>query len=117
MDVRLSSLGEIPLLELDGEIDHSTCGVVETALNDILDGGCTVVLLDLRQVAYLDSGGICVLLSAARRLRGNGWLGLISPNENVSRLLEIVGLLADPAVRAFSSRAEAETALRQETQA
>jgi len=50
-----------------------------------------VVLLDLRDVTYIDSGGLSVLLSGVRRLRDRGWLGVIGPNPNVRRLLEISG--------------------------
>jgi anti-sigma B factor antagonist len=111
MNVTVTSLRGAPLLEMQGEIDHGTCGAVETALDEVLDQGNTIVFLDLSQVAYIDSGGICVLLSEARRLRGNGWLGVINPNANVRRLLEIVGLFADSGFRAFDDRLAAEAAL------
>jgi anti-sigma B factor antagonist len=111
MNVTVTSLKGAPLLEMQGDIDHGTCVAVETALDKVLDQGSTIVLLDLSQVAYIDSGGICVLLSEARRLRGNGWLGVINPNANVRRLLEIVGLFVDPSFRAFDDRLAAEAAL------
>jgi anti-anti-sigma factor len=107
MEVRLSSLGETPLLEMRGDIDHSTCGAVESVLSDALRDGKAVVLLDLTDVSYIDSGG----LSGAHKLRETGWLGIIGPNPNVRRLLEIVGLLADPGFRVFADRRAAETAL------
>jgi anti-sigma B factor antagonist len=113
MDVRMTNLGEAPLLETRGDIDHSNCSLLDEALSVALDAGSTVVFIDLEHVSYIDSGGLSVLLSAVRRLRGTGWLGVIAPNANVSRLLEIVGLLVDPAVRVFTARADAETALAQ----
>ena len=72
----------------------------------ILQGG-DIILVDLSQVSYIDSGGLSVLFSAARRLRDKGWLGLIAPNTSVRRLLEIVGVLADPGFRVFPDRAAA----------
>jgi anti-sigma B factor antagonist len=111
MNVKVTSLRGTPLLEMQGDIDHGTCAAVETALDAVLDQGNTIVLLDLSEIAYIDSGGICVLLSEARRLRANGWLGVINPNANVRRLLEIVGLFADPSFRAFDDRLAAEAAL------
>jgi anti-anti-sigma factor len=111
MEVRLSSLGETPLLEMRGDIDHSTCGAVESVLSDALRDGKAVVLLDLTDVSYIDSGGLSVLFSGAHKLRETGWLGIIGPNPNVRRLLEIVGLLADPGFRVFADRRAAETAL------
>jgi anti-sigma B factor antagonist len=111
MDVRVSKLGDAPLVEAHGEIDHNNCGSVEAAIGAALDEGNLVVLLDLRDVTYIDSGGLSVLLSGVRRLRDRGWLGVLGPNANVRRLLEIVGLLVDPNFRVFSDTAEAEQAL------
>ena len=114
MDLRVTTLGETPLLEIEGDIDHSTCEGVGAALSRILGRGCRVVLIDLTRVAYLDSGGISVLLAGARRLREDGWLGVIGPNEDVRRLLELVGLLVDPSFRVFDDRQTAEAAIAQE---
>jgi anti-anti-sigma factor len=108
MDVRVSQLGNTPLVEAHGDIDHNNCGSVDAALTNSLDGGHMVVLLDLRHVTYIDSGGLSVLLSGVRRLRDRGWLGVVGPNPNVLRLLEIVGLLVDPNFRIFGDLAEAE---------
>jgi anti-sigma B factor antagonist len=110
MDARLSNLGELPLVLAQGDIDHSNCGTVERLLDEAIQGGNQIVFLDLQQVTYVDSGGLSVLFSAARQLREDGWLGLIAPNSSVRRLLEIVGVLADPSFRVFSDQAAAEQA-------
>ena len=111
MDITTTSLKEVPLLETQGDIDHNSCEAIEAALNKALDAGARVILLDLSRVSYIDSGGLSVLFSAARRLRPDGWLGVISPNPNIRRLLELVGLLIDPSFRVFEERQEAEAAL------
>jgi anti-sigma B factor antagonist len=114
MDVTVTKLGETPLLEPRGDIDHNTCGPVGLALDEALAHGTDTVLFDLRQVTYIDSGGLSVLLSGMRALRDRGWLGVIGPNANVRRLLEIVGLLADPGFRVFENREAAERALAEQ---
>ncbi len=113
MDVRVSQLGDTPLVEAHGDIDHNNCVSVEATVARALDEGHTVVLLDLRDVTYIDSGGLSVLLSGVRRLRDRGWLGAVGPNPNVKRLLEIVGLLVDPNFRVFADLGEAESAVTQ----
>jgi len=81
-----------------------------------LDTGAQTMLLDLSQVSYIDSGGLSVLFSAARRLRPGGWLGVIGPNPNIRRLFELVGLLVDPGFKVFDDQEAAEaTLLAQET--
>lgn len=113
MDVKVTRLGDAPLLEARGDIDHGNCASLDTALTAVLDAGHTAVLIDLEHVSYIDSAGLSILLSGVRRLRGEGWLGVVAPNANISRLLEIVGLLVDPDFRAFAERADAEAALPQ----
>lgn len=111
MDVRVSSLRDAPLVEVKGEIDHGTCEDLDEALRTVLDAGSQIVLIDLHQVGYIDSGGLSVLFSALKRLGPDGWLGLVRPNMNVRRLFELVGLCADPSVRIFEDRVAAEAAL------
>jgi anti-sigma B factor antagonist len=114
MDVRITSLGDLPLLETRGDIDHSTCGSLEVALAEAIEAGNNIVFLDLQRVTYIDSGGLSVLLAGVRQLRDRGWLGAIGPNANTRRLLEIVGLLVDPCFRVFETRDDAEAALLKE---
>ena len=104
MDIRVVSLGGTPLLEAEGDIDHATCGDLEGALHKTLDAGASVVLIDLTAVHYIDSGGLSVIFSALRRIGQGGWLGIIGPNSNIMRLLELVGLKADPRLRVFADR-------------
>jgi anti-sigma B factor antagonist len=115
MDVRTVSLRDMLLLETQGDIDHSTCAGLESALDDALGAGSKVVLLDLTQVTYIDSGGLSVLFCFLRQLREDGWMGLIGPNPNIRRLLQLVGLLADPSLRVFLDREAAEAAVANET--
>jgi anti-anti-sigma factor len=107
MDARLTNLGDKPLILAQGDIDHSNCGTIDRILDEAISAGNDVVLLDLQQVTYVDSGGLSVLFSAARRLREKGWLGLIAPNSSVRRLLEIVGVFADPGFRVFADQTAA----------
>lgn len=113
MELSTSRIGDLPVLEIRGEIDHGNASKVSAAVDRLSTPEGRIVLLDLTEVAYMDSGGISVLLSLLRRLRGQGWLGVIGPNQNVRRLFEIVGLPLDESFRVFSDRAEADRALRQ----
>jgi anti-sigma B factor antagonist len=111
MDVWQTTLEGTPLLEMRADIDHGTCQAVQDALASAIRAGNSVILLDLADVAYIDSGGLSVLFSQARLLPEGGWLGLISPNSNVHRLLEIVGLCADIRFRVFDDREAAAASL------
>jgi len=111
MTARRTDLNETPLVVAKGDIDHATCSEVDDLLDEAIAQGNDVLLLDLSEVSYIDSGGLSVLFAAGRRVRDAGWIGLIAPNTSVLRLLELVGALADPAFRVFEDQGQAATAL------
>jgi anti-sigma B factor antagonist len=111
MQVTSTQLLSVPLLEVRGEIDHGNAQFLTQAIEEPLDRGESILILDLSLVEYMDSGGVSVLLSTVRRLRNRGWLGVVDPNSNVRRLLEIVGLTVDHGFRLFDSKEEASRAI------
>ena len=99
-------LSGIHLLRVAGDIDCSTSPAFDEALREAfaLDGR---VLIDLSSCSYIDSGGLGVILTALKEVRGRGWLGVISPNSNVRRLLEICGLLGEESLLVFADEEQA----------
>jgi anti-anti-sigma factor len=55
-----------------GEVDLSTAGALRDQLADLLDVGWRDVLADLREVTFMDSSGVHVLLDADQRARSAG---------------------------------------------
>ncbi|MFF2205502.1 STAS domain-containing protein [Streptomyces sp. NPDC058145] len=82
----------IHVLTVAGEIDHHTGDVLSQAL-DLSGTPRPHVVVDLRQVTFMDSSGINVLIVAHRALtEAGGWLRLASPTGAVLRTLQLVGL-------------------------
>lgn len=106
MELLQSQVDGIPLVEVRGELDHSSgnslCEVAHQAL-----GKGRHLLLDLEHCPYMDSGGVAVLLSLLAQVRPQGWLGIISPNSDLQRIFRMVGLTGDGSFRCFQSREEA----------
>ena len=111
MDVRKTALSGLPVLKVIGDVDHSTASALEEAVEGAISADGLPLLLDLTDCPYLDSGGLSVIISAVRKVRGKSWLGVITPNANLSRLFELVGLTAEPGFRVVSSSGEATAAL------
>jgi anti-sigma B factor antagonist len=89
--------GESAVLALSGEIDLAAGPAVRESLNELIGGGARHVVVDLRQVDFLDSIGLGVLVGAYRRLRDRepaGSLRLVCTNERVIGVFAITGLLA-----------------------
>lgn len=78
-----------------GELDLATAPELERALTERIRKG-TAVVLDLRELAFMDSSGVRVLVTARRLAEGDGNadLTIIRPAESspVSRVLGISGI-------------------------
>ncbi len=107
MEVSQASLSGIPILRVVGDVDHHSAAVFDEAARDALASDCGCLLLDLSACPYLDSGGLGVILTVYKGMRERGWVGVVGPNPNVRRLLELVGLLAAKSFLIFGDEEEA----------
>lgn len=103
--VRYSFEG-VPLLSLDGDLDHGSAQAFDEAAAQALGQDGRRLLLQLTDCQYIDSGGVSSLLMLLRRVRPDGWLGVIAPSPDVKRLLDLVGLTLGPNFLVFTSLAE-----------
>ena len=77
-----------------GEIDLATAGDVETPLLELLDSGFDTVVLDLREVSFLDSSGIHVLVSTDRYAASRGArLSILVGTSRGREVLELCGAI------------------------
>ncbi|MEU3525857.1 STAS domain-containing protein [Streptomyces sp. NPDC038707] len=82
----------IRVLTLAGEIDHHTGDTLRQAL-DASGTPRPRIVADMRQVTFMDSSGINILIAAHRALgEAGGWLRLAAVGESVMRTLSIVGV-------------------------
>jgi anti-sigma B factor antagonist len=112
MDVSKSSFSNIPLLVITGEVDHLSAPYLQQQIQQALDDEGPNLLIDLSNCAYLDSGGLSVVLSTVRRQRGTGWLGVVGSNANLVRLFRIVGLNGELGFHVFAGFADVSTFLK-----
>ncbi|CQR59331.1 STAS domain-containing protein [Streptomyces leeuwenhoekii] len=82
----------VHVVALAGEIDHTTAGTFRRALT-ASDGSAPHTVIDFRDVTFMDSSGINVLVAANKTARSRGgWLRLARTPTRVLDLLRIVGL-------------------------
>jgi anti-anti-sigma factor len=85
--LRVMRPGSGRLFRLFGELDASSVGELDTVLR-LASGGGDVVL-DLADLAFIDSSGIKRFVEIARELGTRGSLTLLSPRPGVARVLEL----------------------------
>jgi anti-anti-sigma factor len=80
------------IFELRGYIDAHTVIEFEKAVNGVIDGGKSQVILDISGLSYISSAGIGAMMGLARRLSQHGGdLVLLNPTPKVFAILEGLG--------------------------
>ena len=77
---------------LDGELDLATAPALERLLREVERDRWPTVVLDLRQLSFIDSSGIRALLTANDRIgRRDGRMFVRHPSRAVRRTLAAIG--------------------------
>lgn len=69
MEILQTQKDDVVLVELLGRLDELAAGEVENAFRVLLGGHAMKVILDLSNVDYVSSGGLCVLLKLLRGVK------------------------------------------------
>lgn len=81
-----------PVIALSGEIDMSAVESVEAAIGATVPSEAGLVVFDLRDVAFLDSSGLRVILRLDREQRDAGKrFVVVRGGRRVARVLELTG--------------------------
>lgn len=93
-DVASSDGTSIAVVALDGELDLGVLEVLDEALAKRPDDA-TGVVVDLTELAFVDSAGIQALVAARDALEEAGQPNafVVVPGSNVERILQMTGLL------------------------
>ena len=79
---------------LRGEVDLANFADVEDALDGAIDGSHDDIVVDCRELLFMDSSGVAVLCRAEERMRAEGRaMHITNVNSTTLRLLELLGLL------------------------
>ena len=77
-----------------GDVDISTAPQLEALLDDVIEKGALLVVLELEHVDFLDSSGLRVILAAANELKErDGSLVIGGASTAVLSVLEITGVI------------------------
>lgn len=84
--------GSAALIAISGELDLASGPRLEEALAE-LDPEVQLVVVDLRQLEFMDSTGLSIIVRAHQRLAGEEReLSLVRGSPQVQRLLDLTGV-------------------------
>ena len=106
-------VGPVAVLELSGQLiaDEGACKCLQQ-VSLLVIAGWPNVLVDLRDVTYIDSGGVGALVASFVHVsRRGGRLKILSPSQRASHVLDISGLAGvfeifeaeEEAIRSFAA--------------
>ncbi|QNN53000.1 STAS domain-containing protein [Nocardioides mesophilus] len=101
MEIDTKPLGDRSVvLRLDGRLNMVAAPRLKTAVESAVDGGAPRVVVDLSDVAFMDSSGLGALIAALKRTRqAQGDLRIAGVNAQVATVLKLTNL--DRVLRPF----------------
>jgi anti-anti-sigma factor len=83
---------DIEILSLEGKVDFTTAGALDAKLAELVDGGAVKLLLNFKNVPFIASAGLRVLLKCAQRVQPQGGgVRVCGANEVVREVIEVAG--------------------------
>ncbi len=93
MEIDFRDVGEHKIIEVSGEVDLYNVSELKKALFSITDGKHGSVIVDMKDVNYMDSSGIGALVAGQKKMRAhNGKFALMNIHDDVLNILKLATL-------------------------
>ena len=93
MDIEFRDIGEHKIIQVSGEVDLYNVSELKKALFSITDGKYHSVIVDMKNVNYMDSSGIGAMVAGQKKMRAHaGKFALMNIHEDVLNILKLATL-------------------------
>jgi anti-anti-sigma factor len=93
MEINREARGDVLVLKAAGRLDAYSAAHLGSEISDVLRQGARQIELNLKEVPYISSAGIRVLLQSHKQLKGiEGSFAVTEPSEGVKAVLELAGV-------------------------
>jgi anti-sigma B factor antagonist len=90
MDIQVESYGDCRIVHIKGKVTYEYCPVFQSRLDSIVDEGIRRVVLDFKEVPFIDSSGVGEVLRLFKRMKdANGEVVLANPNQKLRDLFSM----------------------------
>ncbi len=90
MDINKKKDGTKLIYELDGELDLVSSPILQKDIDESIDG-ITELVFDFKNVKYISSTGIRVLLASQKIMNKQGTLKVLNVNDTIMDLFKVTG--------------------------
>jgi len=92
MEISQEKVNDIAVVSLKGRLNVTTTAELEQVFSKLLEDKQTKVLVECRELEYISSAGLRVLLTAAKQFKKiSGEIALAGLSQNVKQVFEISG--------------------------
>lgn len=94
MPIRITVNGEVVTAYLDGEIDHHTASVMRNEIDSSIEKNMpSMLILDFRDVTFMDSSGIGLVMGRYKALKPiGGELHVTNTSPQIYKVMKLAGL-------------------------
>ena len=92
MNITQNKQGSTLTVELEGRLDTTTAPQLEAELKTALDG-ITELVFDIKDLAYISSAGLRVLLSAQKVMNKQGKMVIRGASEEIMEIFDMTGFV------------------------
>ncbi|PSN15042.1 sulfate transporter [filamentous cyanobacterium CCT1] len=83
----------VQVIEPTGILDSTKAEAFRQSVEDLLQSGADVILVDLKNITFIDSSGLGTLVVLLKKIRGlNRTLCICSMNDQVKMLFELTSM-------------------------
>jgi anti-sigma B factor antagonist len=92
MEISVREVSGVNILDLSGSLDTNTSQAAEDEVNSLISAGHGKILFNFKELDYISSSGLRVLLATAKKLKVSGGLMKVcSLNSVVQEVFDISG--------------------------
>ena len=90
MTIKLTKNADVTIIEVSGRLDTTTAPALDKTINEDI-GDAKNIVLDVKEMEYISSAGLRVLLSAQKKMQKIGSMKVINVCEDVMEVFEMTG--------------------------
>lgn len=93
MTITQKTENKLLTMELDGRLDTNTAPALELEINNSVTSEIKKLVLDFKELQYISSAGLRVLLAAQKKMNKQGCMIIKNANEMIMDVFHVTGFI------------------------